>query len=240
MVLELIRLKNIEESRLTAKQKRIFTAIIIVLVFLFTCALAVIIGKPMVDLVKDHARFRDFVEKNGILSDIVFILMVIFQIIIAIVPGEPFELAAGYAFGNIRGTIDCMLAFLIGGIAVFLFVRKFGVKVVEIFFPIEKIRELEFLNDPKRLNVMTFIVFLIPGTPKDLLSYFVGLTDMKLSVWIIITTVARFPSLITSVVIGNAINAQDYVFAVSVTVITAVLSGLGLLIYNKIKAKNNN
>ena len=232
-------MKEIKESRLTLKQKRIFTAISLVLVFIFTGIIAVLIGKPMIEFVNKPERFREFVNSYGILADIVFILMLVFQMIIAIIPGEPFEIAAGYAFGYLRGTVDCMLAFALGGIIVFLAVRKFGVKIVEVFFSVEKIRELKFLQNPKRVNTTTFIVFLIPGTPKDLLSYFVGLTDMKLSVWLFITTVARIPSLITSILTGSALGNKRYTVAVIVLMITLVISGIGLLIYNRIKKRHN-
>ena len=232
-------LKNIEESRFSPKQKKIITLILLLLVLAFAGAVALVIGKPMIELVKNEAKFRDFVSQYGVFSDIVFILMIVFQIVIAIVPGEPFEIAAGYAFGYIRGTVDCLIGFAIGGAIVFLLVRKFGVKIVEIFFSMDKIKELKFLQNPKRVNVTTFIVFLIPGTPKDLLSYFAGLTDMKLSFWMFITTVARFPSLITSIVLGNAINEENYMFAVIVFAVTLLISGAGLIIYNRIKKKNN-
>ena len=232
-------MKEIKESRLTLKQKRIFTAISLVLVFIFTGIIAVLIGKPMIEFVNKPERFREFVNSYGILADIVFILMLVFQMIIAIIPGEPFEIAAGYAFGYLRGTVDCMLAFALGGIIVFLAVRKFGVKIVEVFFSVEKIRELKFLQNPKRVNTTTFIIFLIPGTPKDLLSYFVGLTDMKLSVWLFITTVARIPSLITSILTGSALGNKRYTVAVIVLMITLVISGIGLLIYNRIKKRHN-
>ena len=232
-------MKEIKESRLSLKHKRIYTVISLVLVSIFAGVIAVFVGKPMLEFVNEPQRFREFVNSYGILSDIVFILMVIFQMIIAIIPGEPFEIAAGYAFGYIRGTVDCLIAFALGGIIVFLAVRKFGVKIVEVFFSIDKIKELKFLQNPKRVNTTAFIIFLIPGTPKDLLSYFVGLTDMKLSVWLFITTVARIPSLITSILTGSALGNKRYAVAIIVFAVTLLLSALGLVIYNKIKKKHN-
>ena len=71
----------------------------------------------------------------------------------------------------------------VGGVIVFLFVRYFGAKVVDIFIPHEKITQLKFLNTKKKLTLLTTVVFLIPGTPKDVLTYFVGLTPMKLTTW---------------------------------------------------------
>lgn len=232
-------MKEIKESRLTLKQKRIFTVISLILALIFSGVIAILVGKPMIEFVKEPDLFREFVKSYGLVSDIVFILMVVFQMIIAIIPGEPFEIAAGYAFGYIRGSIDCLIAFAVGGLIILLAVRKFGVKIVEVFFPIEKIRELKFLQNPKRLNVMTFVVFLIPGTPKDLLSYFIGLTDMKITVWLFITTVARIPSLITSILTGSALGNKKYEVAVIVLIITLAVSGVGLIIYNVIKKRHS-
>ena len=232
-------MKNAVENSLTDKEKKIKTIFLIILVLVFSGILAVAVGKPMIDFVKEPALFRKFVKSHGILSDMVFILMLVFQMVIAVIPGEPFEIAAGYAFGTVRGLIDCLLAFAIGGTVIFFAVRKFGVKIVEVFFPIEKIRQLKFLANSKRLNTATFIIFLIPGTPKDLLSYFVGLTDMKFSVWLVITTVARIPSLITSVLGGNALGKEKYEIALIVFLITLVISGIGLIIYRKFTNHNN-
>jgi uncharacterized membrane protein YdjX (TVP38/TMEM64 family) len=81
---------------------------------------------------------------------------------------------------------------------------------------------------------------LIPGTPKDLLSYFVGLTEMKLSEWLIITTIARIPSVATSTIGGNALGEGNYITAITVFAITAVVSILGILIYNYITKKREN
>ena len=234
-----IIVKEIGEGKLSAKHKKAFTLVLVILVLIFSGVIAVLVGKPLIQFVKTPEEFRAFVNGYGILSDLAFILMIVFQMIISIVPGEPFEIAAGYAFGAVRGTIDCLIGFLLGGILIFLFVKRFGVRVVEVFFPIEKIRSLKFLQDSKKLNTMSFIIFAIPGTPKDLLSYFIGLTDMKLSVWIIITTVARIPSLITSVLGGSAIGNKRYGIAAIVFVLTLLLSGVGLAVYKFIEKKHN-
>ena len=235
MFSELIALKDIEQSRFSTKQKRIFTVIAIILILLFCGLITLLVGKPLIEYLNDPHKFKVFVKEHGILSDIVFILMIVFQMIIAFIPGEPFEIAAGYAFHPIRGTVDCLIGFALGGTIVFLFVRKFGVKIVEVFFPIEKIRELRFLQNSKRLNTVSFIFFLIPGTPKDLLTYFIGLTDMKLSVWLIITTVARLPSLISSIVTGHALSNQRYETVIIIIAVTLVVSAIGLIIYKKMK-----
>ena len=77
----------------------------------------------------------------------------------------------------------------------------------------------------------------IPGTPKDLLSYFAGLTDIKLGRWLVISTIARLPSVITSTIGGNAVGEQNYLFAVLVFAGTLAVSALGLWIYQRISKR---
>ena len=127
-----------------------------------------------------------------------------------------------------------MLGTTLGSILVFSFVRRFGVRAVEVFFPREKINSLRFLQNSKKLNFLVFIIFLIPGTPKDILSYCVGLTTMKMATWLLISSIARIPSIITSTIGGNALGMGEHLFAVIVFAITIVLSVGGLLLYNRI------
>lgn len=78
---------------------------------------------------------------------------------------------------------------------------------------------------------------MIPGTPKDILTYFIGLTPMKLSVWLLITATARIPSVITSTIGGDALGMENYKFAIIVFIITAVISIAGILIYRYIQKR---
>ncbi len=225
-------------ENLSVKKKRIITVAVLIAVIIFVGLISVFVGKPLIKFVSKPEKFRNWVNENGVLSRLAFIGMVVFQVVIAIVPGEPFEIGAGYAFGIIEGTLLCIIGVMLGSIIIFYLVRKWGIKVVEIFFPIEKIRSLKFLQNTKRLNLITFIVFFIPGTPKDLLSYAVGLTEINFSYWLFVSTVARFPSVVTSAAGGSALGSQKYTLAIIVFSVTLALSGIGLLIYKKNFEKN--
>ena len=224
-------------SKLGDKAKKILGITSIIVFLLLMLAVFYFIGRPLVRYIGEPERFRGWVDSHGFMGRLAFVGVLILQVFFAIIPGEPFEIFAGYAFGIIEGTLLCMLGITLGSILVFLFVRHFGVKAVETFFPREKIDSLKFINNSRKLNILVFIVFLIPGTPKDLLCYFVGLTRMKLSTWILITTIARIPSIITSTIGGDALGLQNYVFAIIVFASTFVISGIGIFIYNRISRK---
>lgn len=228
-----------ERAQLTEAHKKKIYLFAIVVALIFIGAVGYLVGKPMVEFVREPERFRAWVDSSGFVSRVIFVGMVVFQLIIALIPGEPLEMGAGYAFGAVEGTILCIIGCVIGSALVFLFVRRFGVKLVEVFFPREKIRSMRFLQDSRRLNLLTFIVFFIPGTPKDLLSYFIGLTDMKLGTWLCITAVARIPSIVTSTVTGDALGLKDYQFALIAFGVTLALSLLGILVYRRLSARRH-
>lgn len=201
---------------------------------IFMVAVCWFVGRPLVRFVSEPDKFRLWVAENGVKGRIAFLGMIVFQVIVAIVPGEPFEIGAGYAFGVVEGTLLCLAGAAIGSVAVFLLVRRFGGWVVEAFFPKKEIRSLRFLQNTRRLNLIAFIVMFIPGTPKDLISYFIGLTDMRLRTWMLIAFFARIPSVITSTIGGNALGLKDYSAAIIAFAVMAVISIAGVWIYRRI------
>ena len=219
---------------MTDQNKKIIVVLAGVLFLLLFFASAWLLGRPMLQFVSEPDRFRAWVNENALLGKLSFVGMMAMQVFVAIIPGEPLEIVAGYAFGALEGTLLCLAGATIGSILVFLFVRKCGIRAVEIFFPREKIEKLKFLQDNRRLNLLVFVIFFIPGTPKDILCYCIGLTKMRLGTWLLITATARIPSVITSTIGGDALGLGAHGFAAAIFIATLILSIAGLLIYRKI------
>ena len=175
---------------------------------------------------------RDYIRSFGAGGWVVFLVLQILQVFIALIPGELLESVAGFVFGPVFGTLLCYAGIAIATSLVFALTRKFGVKLVEVFISREKINQLRFLNTEKKRDFLIFIAFFIPGTPKDLLTYFVGLTEIKFSTFLIISLVARLPSVITSTFGGHLLGEGEYTMAVVIYVFTGVMSLLGMLGYN--------
>ena len=228
-----------KKSELTEKQKRIISLGAFLCFLLFCTFVTWFIGKPMIEFVSQPEEFRNWVEKSGPFGGLAYILMVAVQVIVALIPGEPLEIGGGYAFGAVEGTILCVLGTTLGSMVVFFLVRRFGIKLVEVFFSNKKIRRLEFLKNSRKRNALIFIVFFLPGTPKDLLTYFVGLTDIKFLHFFLLASIARLPSIITSTLGGNALGTEKYIMAILVFAITLAVSGLGWLIYEFFRKKRN-
>ena len=224
-------------SSLSHKNKKIIAILVFAAFLIFCAAVGFFVGVPMVRFFSEPEKFRLWVSEKGFMGKIAFVFMMIFQVVIALVPGEPLEIGAGYAFGGLEGTLLCVIGITLGSLIVFFLVRKFGVPFVEIFFPKEKINSLKILKSSKKRNLLIFLVFFLPGTPKDLLTYFVGLTDIKFINFLLIAALARLPSVITSTMGGDALGVSKYKTAIIVLLITVLVSVMGWILYKVIITK---
>lgn len=223
-----------QNKKLTAKQQKTIGIAAIVVAIIITALIIWLVGVPLVKFASQPEKFREWINDHGVGGRAAYMGMVIFQVIIAVLPGEPFEIAGGYSFGAVEGTILCIAASTIGSMLVFWLVRRYGTKLVEIFFSREKLSNVKFLKTKEKRDFIYLIIFMIPGTPKDLLSYAAGLTDIRVPVWLLICSLGRIPSIITSTVGGDALGTKNYWFAVIVFAVTLAVSTAGLLIYNRI------
>ena len=219
---------------LTEQQKKTLSVLAIVIFVLLSAALAWFVGRPMVRFARQPEQFRAWVDGHGAWGPLAYVAMVFLQVLVAIIPGEPLEIAGGYAFGAVWGTVLCLLGAFLGSVAVFAFVRRFGRELVEIFFPKEKIESLRFLQSSPKRDLLFWIVFVVPGTPKDLLCYFAGLTDLPWGTWLLIATVGRLPSIVTSTVGGSALGEQNYRAAVIAFALALAVAGVGYVIYRAV------
>ena len=176
--------------------------------------------------------FREHVRSFGVLAPLVMLALQILQVFIALIPGEIVESAAGYVLGPWLGTAVCYAGIAFASALIFVLTRRYGVKLVEVFVSREKIKQLRFLNTEQKRNTLIFLLFFIPGTPKDLLTYFVGLTDIRLRTFLLLSMTARIPSVITSTFGGHLLGQERYIGAVILYGITGTLSLLGMVCYN--------
>lgn len=186
----------------------------------------------------DTDALKHWVDEHFVLGLAAMVFVCALQVVIAFIPGEIVEIAVGYVFGGWLGALVCVVGSMLGSVVAILLARKFGRRLVESLYSKEKIDALPILNVPKKRNTMTFILFLIPGTPKDLLTYVVGLTEMSIPLYVLLTSVARFPSIIISTLGGGALGDNEFGHALVFFVLAAVISGAGYLIYRLIQKKH--
>lgn len=216
------------------KKRRIVAGVILGLVLILLTYLSVSHWDAMVEAFTQPDKLRVWIESHGAWGPVIYVICMVAQIVLAVIPGEPLELMAGYVFGSVFGTVLCVGAATLGSVLVFLLVRRFGMRLVELFFPAEKIEKLRFLKTSPQRTVLFTIVFAIPGTPKDLLCYFAGLTDMKFTTFLAIASLGRLPSILSSTLGGDALGTREYIHALVILGIMVGVSLLGILIYRYI------
>lgn len=234
---KLFKDKELGETKHYSKK---VSAIVLSAFSVISCILAVIAVIFLKANFSDTDAFKAFVDRHYLLSVIALILICAIQVIIALIPGELVEIAAGYAFGSFTGTLICLVGISLGSIVVILLTRRFGRRFVESLYPREKIDALPIISNPKKRNVLTAVIFLIPGTPKDLLTYAIGITEMSIPLYLLISTVARIPSIVMSTVGGDALGDNKFVYALIAFVVSGILSLAGYLIYTHIIKKHRN
>ncbi|MBQ7625171.1 MAG: TVP38/TMEM64 family protein [Clostridia bacterium] len=220
------------------KKKRIIVGAAIFLFVALTVVLGIYVGKALVKYAAEPQQFRDWVDSHGAWGVPAYAGVTFLQVVLAVIPGEPLEILGGYAFGAFWGTVICIAAQAAGSLFVFALVRRYGMKVVRLFFSEEKVKKVRFLKSTPKRDVLFLVIFSLPGVPKDLLCYFAGLTDIKLPVWAIICTLGRVPAVVTSTVGGSALGEKSYIFAAGVFAVTLALSAGGLIAYNAVLKKH--
>ncbi len=217
--------------------KKTAAAVGIVLSVLIAAVVTLTVFRPFVSTLSEPEKYAEWVAGYGIRGKLLYSAAVIWQIIVPVLPGEIFEIAAGYAFGAVRGTLWCMAAEAAGSVAVLLLARRFGQPLLEIFFKKEKIERIGVLKSSKKRALLFCILFVMPGTPKDLMCYYAGLTELPLPLLLAVCTLGRFPAVVTSTVGGAGLGSRRYLFAVIVFSVTAIVSLAGVIIYSKMTGK---
>ena len=205
----------------------LFLALIVILTIVFL---------PEIKLLGTEAgreNFKEWVDGLGFFGWLATLGIQLLQIFVAFIPGEPVELALGYVWGPWLGTLTCLLGIFIGTSIIYFFVKKLGKPFVTRMVGERDITKFKFLSTKSRAELTVFILFFIPGTPKDALTYIAPIAPIPTASYLLITTLARIPSIITSTILGDSVAKGNYLLAVIVFAITAVISVLGIILGNK-------
>ena len=180
--------------------------------------------------------FKEKVTNSGFIGFLMLFGLQFAQIFLFIIPGEPIEILAGICYGGLWGTVFIMIAAAIISAFIYLLVHKLGRKFIYDFVDknkIEKIEKSKIFKNPKTIRFIIFILFFIPGTPKDLLTYIAALLPIKPLDFIIISTIARFPSVISSTLAGANLLSGNWHFSLLIYGVTFLLVAIIVLVMRK-------
>ena len=214
---------------MTRKQRILRIALTLAAV-LTAAALSGYLARPLLQFLSEPERFRAWIGERGVWGVAAFMLLNMLQVFVAVIPGGPFSMAAGYAFGPLWGTLICLAATTAASTLVLLIVRRWGGAAVRFLCGREP-EELAFFQKLERAEWVFLLVFLIPGSPKDVLSYAAGLMKLPLPSWIVINLIGRIPGIALSVLGGDRVMRGDYLLAAGLTLLCGALYIAGMIIY---------
>lgn len=195
---------------MSKKEYKILKLIVLISVILLLVILSIELFPLFQNLTTPEGRekIKYTIEEMGWEGVIALIGLMIAQVLLAMLPGEPIEILAGMCYGPVWGTIVVVIGAFLSTLLIFFSVRKFGRNFIYTFAKKEKIEKLEeskWFRNPKKLEIIFLILFLLPGTPKDLLVYIGGLLPVDPKRFVIISTVARIPAILALTILGHGI-----------------------------------
>ena len=211
-------------------------ALIITLAILLIATIYMIPIIKQINTPEGQTQFKEKITNSGITGILILFGLELAQVVLAILPGEPVELLAGICCGPIWGTIFFMISVFIVTLIIYFFVKKYGRDFIYEFFPKEKVNKLEnskLFKNPQKIETVMALLFLIPGTPKDLLVYIGGLLPIKTSRFLAISILLRFPSIISSTIAGNNLLEGKWKISILAYVITFIITFVVIYVVNK-------
>ena len=211
---------------------------LIILLSILIAALTIYICYKLIPLLislKDPIKqenFKNYIKSMGWKGWLAVLAIQILQIFIAFIPGEIVEILSGILYGSLGGLFICLLGIFIGSIFIYITIKLFTNKQLEKYK--EKLKTYSFLNSPKKIHIYLFLIFLIPGIPKDIFIYLVPFLPIKFSTFLIISLIARIPSILSSTIVGSSIVKGNYFTSIIVFATFAIIGTLAILFHDKI------
>ncbi|MDA8426481.1 MAG: TVP38/TMEM64 family protein [Treponema sp.] len=205
------------------------------LFILLVLAVVVVFRNELFGLFRDREAVRAWIAARGAWGAAAFIGLQILQVVIFVIPGEIVQVAGGYVFGFWQGTLLSLVGITIGSVVNFLAGRLLGRPFVESIFAKEKIEAVEKATGSGKAAAGFFLLFVIPGIPKDVLCYVAGMTALGFPSFMAVSMLGRLPGILGSSLIGSAAYDQNYRAALVVLIIASVLFFAGLVFKERIE-----
>lgn len=220
-----------------SRKKEIYVVLNILLLAFFIIIVTFVSVKfynEVYRLISEPENFRQLLLSYGRGSVLVFILFQVLQVVIATIPGEFVQIAGGFIYGTVAGTLYSALGIMLGYCIVFTLTRLIGYPLVKLFLAESKIEKLKKLIQTKQSDTLLFFLFLVPGIPKDFLVYAAGLTPVEPVRFFTIVLMARFPALLGASFIGANIEQKNYIIVIITFIISILLFIGGFLLKRRI------
>ncbi len=183
---------------------------------------------------KSPNLLKELIRSYGNFSILVFVLMQVIQVVVFFIPGEFIQVAGGYIFGTFLGGIISLMGIMLGSIIVYFIANNYGRPFVEKIILNKKVKFFKKILSAGSKRNAVFIFYLIPGIPKDALTYICGVSKISVKDFFIYSTLGRIPGIFISSYFGQKIYTWDVTGLVTIGVVMTILSLIGIFKGNAI------
>lgn len=191
------------------------------------------------DIIDKFESFQDviaFLEQYHWQSILIYIVIQAVQIVISVIPGQAFQFAAGYLYTFFPGLLFSLIGAALGTSVSFCLAKVLGKDAIHLFLGEEKTAYyVERLNS-KRAYAIVFLIYLIPGIPKDIVSYAAGVSEMRWRPFFTFSMLGRIPGMAGSLLIGSLYMREHYVLMGIVAALAVIAFVAGMLCRKKLHA----
>ena len=208
------------------------------LVFFIVLALSVAFVWPMITilLTQGPEQLAQEIRSAGPMGMLMLLGLQFIQILTVFIPGEAVQLVAGMMYGPWLGALIILVGCLASSAVIYQLVHRLGQPFVEDMVSTKYLDKFHEFEKTGKLNTIVFILFLIPGLPKDVFTYLVPLTNMSMKTYLTIITIARFPGVIMSTYAASGLVDGNITSSIAILVILAVIAGVVVLFKDKLLA----
>lgn len=182
----------------------------------------------------NNEGIKNFLRSFGPYSIIIFTFIQVLQVIIAVIPGEVTGFIGGFLYGTVPGFISSTIGLTLGSYIAFRLARFFGMPLVKRLIRENTLNKFHSFMEGKGM-IIVFILFVFPGFPKDSLCYLLGVSQMELSTFLIISTIGRAPGTLMLVMQGASIRANNFYLFFTLLSFTALITILVYLYRERIE-----
>ncbi len=179
-------------------------------------------------------RVINDVRSAGPVGFLILLGLQFLQIVVAFIPGEATQMAAGLIYGPWVGALIIFVGCVLSSAFIFVVVKRLGAPFVQKMVPTQYLEKFRKFEESGKLNITVFILFLIPGLPKDVFTYLVPLTDMPMRTFLILSNVGRIPGIVVSTYAASGLAEGRVLESVIIFAVLAAIAIVGILLRDKI------
>ena len=220
------------KKRLNKKMIIKFSALIVMIALMIGVTIAILPWINSLQTPEGRERLELYIESKKTVGTFIFIGLQAFQVILPVIP--PIQIIGGALFGTFWGSVYSFIGLYVGMGIVYGLVRLIGYPIVEAFVNKKDLKRFKFLREPDKVALIFFVIYLIPGMPKDALSFLAPLTSMDKKTYFLYVLPARLPLVLLSVAFGASISDGNYSLAVILSIIMIDIGIIGIIFREKV------